>query len=1676
MQQAIQELAQHHSNSVLVSQARRRLLVITMAQREPWVCAQCNIKVKASANYCGQCGQGWTYASAAPAATPWKQWGPNRWSGQDSPRGRPSWEEGKGGKQQPGPKGKSPRRRPQGKGDWSPRRRPNKGQQQETGKGAPQPAANKGKGAGAVTAPTVAALPTAPVPAAISQPSVPAGATGSASPEATLLQTVLGAMAQSREELPPALRDLLDAQASEKFRNNKKAMHKLVATQSTARLELEQVRSARRDFLGQWSAYTGALCSMWEKQLQEKQTALQQFDEAEQQWMGQLHDATKDLAKMTTEGLVDVQNVGSSSEDDMETSELIVDEELQRAKQRKDLQEQVSASEAQITQTLQAARQAALEQANIYAARDERERSPRRRRISKEAESSKASEKPGSNWTTIWLAPWQGLVTSLTGLTRPIHVPDHSRHTVVQEDDYVPPWMARFLGLRATYEAELADYGFSTTRRLDPRERDFTPLRFSFKDYACCRYSENRLAQIAGHYTIPPMFQFAVCHMDSRTTARADAMGGSVLTSGSERVDSLACESSQGSVQSEVHCTDTCTNVVPRKPVPRTVTFDLRVQVQRFVPGARLSHNWGQQRVPSPWTCTASILRDKGRADQVFAQVKAGQQRYASEVRSLSVASAQCVPSPWTCTTDILCDKGTAVEASDKVRFGQTSCPAYPALQHNKAAPGMISDLQAMIASHVPLRPGWVQGPLLHMSPFEARWLAQHFPEGAEQERFTVFDCRLDLMSRGANRDWSLLDYVTAAIRSVPYRVRLVWYIVHPIPDLPVPQFALTGQDAPPDARALPVGGLLHTVEVGPGSLQQLWSQLRNKGVDPAGRLEQAWQEGLCFFADEEGRQVQHIDFAALSPEWIELRAQDPGHREPIHVDYLGGPGAVLRVPRPPDLRADARGTTSTTTAVAVQPVALHGQALMPDEVAILPVDLLGPAERTLPLGSVQGLRYLLQELGATQGHYTLFERAGNMHVRALRGGWTFTDLVLDVMSVVPMLRCIQILHSPLPRLPLLQVAATELGWPLESLAVPFDLRGAGAQICTLVVGPGLSQRVLHEAVWTECTASRRSIPDTVQFVDSLGRSDDTRPPMVDAQFFVPAFPMAWVSAPLAAGVPASEGDSPVSPFSATSTPGGTASTTTTTTTWAMQWAGVRFTQQGVDRTAEHLLAHHNQLVVFTAHSVEYGPLCPSGSSLAEALAPLLAQVLQRGHGPRMGFLQCTRALPLVESATWMVPIIWAERTGTHVHVIFDARCGQGGIQMLTLPRGTTAEQVMPFALQQQGWTLSVNGVAAPCLRRSLETGDILFLSKPNKPVPGFHFGHAVLLMPHLRVLTLPISLVDARSVPQQLTPVQTRDNVDIMRDELVRHINARIHLMGHAGPGLYPVTVMSMHHGPVFLYIPGPNPLLEHVQMVLDSIPEMPSGLRAYESDVFLGDTSVFVTADPEAGTSTALVASTLGQGLDNLIPVALLPTQHQLGTAVYLAPGFIAEPFPTHRNGLYIRRTRVALPGSGTSLASISASNEARKLRRVCDQAKSKGIHSPRCDIAQAAPFARPGTDTGQLRSIPTPFGRRSLPVPRAAASAPTHSSDAVDHSFAKKSPERHVLVLADAVPEPVAAPPLAPGPSLCLGVTPEMFEAVFEDYGIGLFERQLPTGRRATSCWAIPPHTASNELGDF
>ena len=1154
----------------------------------------------------------------------------------------------------------------------------------------------------------------------------------------------------------------------------------------------------------------------------------------------------------------------------------------------------------------------------------------------------------------------------------------------MEERDFVGPLMGTLLGVSLQFEARaqwclpepaLATHAFLLDPRVQPSSQRKSLALDRFRNQVATandvwhRHCRTPSAHDGLDGVLASTFQVPACQM-VQTADALDEVGEAPVAAAHRRVDcGLAPSEEQSSVQfGEGNCTAVVVaggfwEGASANRTGAKVSFRLPVQTIEFHPADRLPHSALSQRVQPTWASTAPV------------------RPILRHPKPLSI-----------------------------------EVPAGPGTQAKGSRPSMVSDLQAMIASHVPLSPGWIRGPLVHMPPFESRWLSAFFPQEVDRRRFTVLECRLDYLTHGARAEWSLLDYVYAALRAVTYRVKAVWYVVHPLPGLPVPQLVLTASNAPPGFRTIPVDlrpldGLLHSIEVDMRSdMRSVWTALREKGVDPTGRLEQAWRSGQCVFETEEGQPVLDLRHHTDSLEWLQLRATNPEAPAGIVVDYVGGMGAVLRVPAPVAPPDGMARTTLTTT--AAQPVTFHSQSLSVAEVTIHPEDLAGAADRTTVMDTLPGLKFFLKERMPAQRHYALFERTRHLHIRALSENWCLDDLVRDVMAVVPMLRSIQILQNPLDRLPIFQVVATDLGWPMSSAAVPFDLRGAGMAVCTLVVGPGMPQRILHEATWAACANGRSGIPDNVPFVDTLGNHGDTCNPITDAQFYAPSFPAVWSHDPAVTGVATDESEGSLSPGGAAALP--CAISTTTSTTGAMQWAGLRITQQGVNRTADFLLARHVQLTVFTVHSIEYGPHSPMGSPLADTLAPLLAQVLQRGHGPRLGYIQATRVLPMPQGDSWLVPVIWAERTGAHVHVLLDTRCGGGDIQLLTVPIGTTASQVLPFHFQSQGWAISANGIGSASFRRPLESGDILQLSRPGKPVPGFHFGHAVNLMPHLRVLTLPISLIDARPVPQQLTLAQSRDNAGIMHTELTRHINARLHLMGSADPQLRPVTIMGLHHGPILLYLPGPEPTLEHAQIVLNSIPEFPSGLQVYESDAFLGDVGVFVTAEPDAGTVTALVASTIGFGLDNLIVVPLLHTQQQLGAAVYLDPFYVAEPFRNPRNGHYIRRTRISLPGDGVALAHVTQRTDSCRQQRICDRAQQLGLERSPCRRAHAGSGIRAASPA---EAVPQAQGARDHLV---------HNRGT---SFTHKQPEPPAI-RPQTVPTPQGRRTLRANPSAALG----------------------------------------------
>eukprot|EP00439_Symbiodinium_sp_Y106_P068011 s758_g11.t1 len=357
---------------------------------QAWKCATCRQSVKASFQYCPGCGGHWSkVADAYEASAPWPRQGGAWWRG-NSPRGRAHGAHGQ----------------------WpSPARRRGKGNQGKASEGKPK----SGKGPPATE--DGRALPPPPAPQPVATPRDVAGATsmGPASGEAQTLQAILGALGRVRDELPPSVKELIDAHATEDTRAEGKNLHRLVSVQTTSKKELLQIQAARRDYMRQWSQFITRLCDSWTDHLKEKDKVLQSFEEKEQQWEKQLAEATAALAKLTvgrapthlkekdkvlqsfeekeqqwekqlaeaTAALAkltvgraptDAISIGS---DDIEEQEEAVNDAIQQEVAQQQFRQATKEREDQITVTLEAAKQAA--QAEAALVQTDRERSPRRK-------------------------------------------------------------------------------------------------------------------------------------------------------------------------------------------------------------------------------------------------------------------------------------------------------------------------------------------------------------------------------------------------------------------------------------------------------------------------------------------------------------------------------------------------------------------------------------------------------------------------------------------------------------------------------------------------------------------------------------------------------------------------------------------------------------------------------------------------------------------------------------------------------------------------------------------------------------------------------------------------------------------------------------------------------------------------------------------------------------------------------------------------------------------------------------------------------------------------------------------------------------------------------------------------------------------------------------------------
>ena len=792
-----------------------------------------------------------------------------------------------------------------------------------------------------------------------------------------------------------------------------------------------------------------------------------------------------------------------------------------------------------------------------------------------------------------------------------------------------------------------------------------------------------------------------------------------------------------------------------------------------------------------------------------------------------------------------------------KPDIGMATAVPGAAPSHHKA-PGLISDLQAMIASHIPLRPEWVQGPLMHVSPFESRWLAAFFPDDPDRRRFTVFDCRLDLMSRAADPSWSLLDYVTAATRSVPYRVRLVWFVVRPIPDLPVPQFVLTAREAPPAARAIPVdlrgfGGMIHTVEVQPGPLQAMWPALRHKGVDPAGKLERAWSDGLCVFHDEQGHQVDDITATGASPEWLQLVHAGP-HPTDMQVEYLGGPALTLRVPRPAHLQgapgesaspiSSQAATSSVSTTLTVTTKLPIGDSLGRPQ-APIPATVSGnggdaeppthenvvlPAGTCLPTDLCQGDflhrplsdSCLFPSLGppfvrgmqTTAHQFTIITCGHPVVILPATTAWTlanFFQAAFAWLGHAP--RHARILTQSLPGLPEPQIVITDQDVPSEASVVPFDLRAWGVSVLPVVVSPGQHiSEILGQLQLPAFELPGSPLYHDLFLQDTRGGVHQHLPDSLDD---VQWFRMCSVSS----GWDAFCSDS--------------VSSTTTTTGMLAGERRVRFVLSG------------------GGASLQLPPVTVAVADPVEAVAELLLAMASAGRLAAGSTVTLGAAWPLSVRGDRVVPFV-VSAEGDHVQqvVLFDPSYDGSQLYAVGVQPGLYAEDLMSNNYRQCGLTLWVNGVHMSAVVRPLRTGDYVQLL-PDRLIRASTASHPEELLSsinRLRAFSAPLRVPAIFSGVARAPPAEERTRI---RAALVQAMDlatrTRVEMMGLPARVSQAVTLLEPGRAPHHLHLPlRLAPTLDEAEDSVRDTGIVPDNYRLVDTLLDARASSVFISLPP--------------------------------------------------------------------------------------------------------------------------------------------------------------------------------------------------------------------------------------
>ncbi|CAE7336224.1 unnamed protein product [Symbiodinium sp. CCMP2592] len=882
------------------------------------------------------------------------------------------------------------------------------------GKGTPAPS---GKGQGAkgkpsfaeVVKPSVDNLPAPPsrVPTVVPK----AGAIWGTDPGSAR-------EVQAGDSLPQEALQLYEEFQINEAQDNSRELHKAVATQSTARKQLIQIRSARTLYLTAWQEYLMAVSDTIQTQVSEQQTQLADFDKAELEWSQSLTKASGDLARLAA-GRAESSRM-DDEEDEMDAAEEMIDSAIQTERDLEQKTAERVAESQQFLGVLQGLRQAAAERLEQDGRQREGSRTPRRKVLASVPTYDLTKE--GMQITPASKAEDQqaaGLYASLRVPCRPFLL-----HSIECDDTYVSALHATFLGMQTEFEVKLdaLDWDVQHTFLADPRLPGA-----GCGHNASCDPLLGASNGIPVHQGLPLAFQ---CSAPMGTEREPDEARDA-------RMNSSALLSSQhlrpGQVSRSVQ-SSACT-------AEKRVGFAEHPEVLVYRLGSRL----------------AAISRSASRPCRSPTK---GQSAFFPPIPEVQPACHH-----WPLSQPVRDDPSTALDHWPPLQPSPCHVPFLPQRASQPGAlslpsdmpsdpppripgpkPAGFTDLRMQLAARVHVFPAHLDRPELRgRSLASFSWRAGHRLAGVSaqdsvRDRYVVFTSADHCTTRQLPHGWSI-DHIVADLLGVYPRLMSVNILQERLEQLPPTQLTATMRDDP-------AGVSHHSCRLPP--FQELVDQC---GADCP--------------PDRQARQAYQLLANGRDP-FVELRLGpgEPDYLQAVTCDLP--PAELLELlpsttsttsPRftedaaPSDLELALQGAAGRSFPQANRTTAFHMRATT---FRMLPAIHI---QRTAASGSVF-FTVLVDPIRA-QGH----------------AHWTLQDFFRGAAEYAEAsLHGIQLLMSHIPGLPTPQLVLSEGDNIGNARTVPIDLRSYGQGVLPLRLSPGTGNTELLEQVVAGAPALRHDV------------------------------------------------------------------------------------------------------------------------------------------------------------------------------------------------------------------------------------------------------------------------------------------------------------------------------------------------------------------------------------------------------------------------------------------------------------------------------------------------------------------------------------------------------------------------------------------------------------------------